>query len=107
MNDRAADRATRLQLDQGEAAHILVIPHSAAILAAQAERYPIILAGFFVDLHIAAIDRGGVGAGVNLADREDFEYDILIGREFLASRVLVDSASTFIADDECNVSERD
>ena len=34
-------------------------------------------------------------------------YDILIGREFLASRVLVDSASTFIADDECNVSERD
>lgn len=52
---------------------------------------------------------GGVRglAEVNLADREDFEYDILIGREFLASRVLVDSASTFIADDECNVSERD
>ncbi|WP_273054768.1 MULTISPECIES: ATP-dependent zinc protease [Hyphomonas] len=52
---------------------------------------------------------GGVRglAEVNLADREDFEYDILIGREFLASRVLVDSASTFIADDECNVPERD
>jgi hypothetical protein len=52
---------------------------------------------------------GGVRglAEVNLADREDFEYDILIGREFLASRILVDSASTFIADDECNVTERD
>ena len=52
---------------------------------------------------------GGVRglAEVNLADREDFEYDILIGREFLASRILVDSASTFIADDECSVSERD
>lgn len=52
---------------------------------------------------------GGVRglAEVNLADREDFEYDILIGREFLASRILVDSASTFIANDECDSPERD
>ncbi len=52
---------------------------------------------------------GGVRglAEVNLADREDFEYDFLIGREFLASRILVDAASTFIADDECEVPQRD
>lgn len=40
-------------------------------------------------------------AEVNLADRGDFEYDILIGREFLASRILVDSSSTFVADEVC------
>ncbi len=46
---------------------------------------------------------GGVSglAEVNLADREEFEYDFLVGREFLASRIIVDSASTFIADDDC------
>ncbi|MEO0981084.1 MAG: RimK/LysX family protein [Pseudomonadota bacterium] len=47
---------------------------------------------------------GGVAglAEVNLADREDFEYDVLIGREFLAARIVVDSASTFAAEDECD-----
>lgn len=40
-------------------------------------------------------------AEVNLADRGDFEYDILIGREFLANRILVDSSRTFMAEDEC------
>lgn len=52
---------------------------------------------------------GGVRglAEVNLADREDFEYDVLIGREFLASRVLVDSSSMFIADGECEVENRE
>ena len=46
---------------------------------------------------------GGVEglAEVNLADREEFEYDFLIGREFLASRILVDSASTFIGANGC------
>jgi hypothetical protein len=46
---------------------------------------------------------GGVSglAEVNLADREDFEYDFLVGREFMASRVLVDSSSTFIAEGSC------
>lgn len=40
-------------------------------------------------------------AELNLADRGEFEYDILIGREFLANRVLVDSSRTFMADEEC------
>jgi len=40
-------------------------------------------------------------AEFNLADREDFDYDVLIGREFLASRVIVDSSDSFTADDSC------
>lgn len=43
-------------------------------------------------------------AEVNLADREEFEYDVLIGREFLASRIIVDSAQTFAADQSCDAS---
>lgn len=47
---------------------------------------------------------GGVTgrAEFNLADREDFEYDVLLGREFLASRILVDSASKFLAEGDCD-----
>lgn len=47
---------------------------------------------------------GGVRglAEVNLADREDFEYQLLIGREYLASRIIVDSADTFEAVDDCD-----
>ena len=41
-------------------------------------------------------------AEVNLADRGSFEYDILIGREFLANRILVDSGNTFLADESCD-----
>ena len=40
-------------------------------------------------------------AEINLADRGDFEYEILIGREFLANRVLVDSSRTFMSSEEC------
>ena len=40
-------------------------------------------------------------AELNLADRGDFDYDILVGREFLANRLLIDSGKTFIADEEC------
>jgi len=52
---------------------------------------------------------GGVRglAEVNLADREDFEYDFLVGREFMASRILVDSSSTFVADDRCEKDDRE
>ena len=52
---------------------------------------------------------GGVRglAEVNLADREDFEYQLLIGREFLASRIIVDSAHTFAADEDCEIEEDD
>ena len=52
---------------------------------------------------------GGVSglAEVNLADREDFEYDFLVGREFMASRVLVDSSSTFIAEGSCENDDRE
>lgn len=52
---------------------------------------------------------GGVSglAEVNLADREEFEYDFLVGREFMASRVFVDSASTFIAPGSCETEDRE
>ncbi|RAN34627.1 ATP-dependent zinc protease family protein [Hyphomonas pacifica] len=52
---------------------------------------------------------GGVKglAEVNLADREDFEYDFLVGREFMASRILVDSASTFTAEGSCEKDDRE
>lgn len=40
-------------------------------------------------------------AEINLADRGDFEYELLIGREFLAGRVVVDSSDTFMADQPC------
>ena len=40
-------------------------------------------------------------AEVNLADRGDFDYEILIGREFLADRALIDSGKKFIAEASC------
>lgn len=46
-------------------------------------------------------------AELNLADRGDFEYEILIGREFLANRVLVDSGRTFMAEEECALPNED
>jgi hypothetical protein len=46
-------------------------------------------------------------AEVNLADRGDFEYDILIGREFLANRILVDSSRTFMAAEDCGQVDED
>ncbi len=46
---------------------------------------------------------GGVAglAEINLADRGEFEFDILIGREFLANRILVDSGRTYISEEAC------
>lgn len=46
---------------------------------------------------------GGVSglAEFTLADRENFDYQVLIGREFLASRIVVDSAHTFAATETC------
>lgn len=46
---------------------------------------------------------GGVAgrAEINLADRAVFEYDVLIGREFLANRIVVDSGQTFISEQAC------
>ena len=46
-------------------------------------------------------------AEINLADRADFEYDVLIGREFLAHRILVDPGQTFVGKDECGQSDED
>ena len=42
---------------------------------------------------------GGVSglAEFTLADRNHFDYQVLLGREFLASRIIVDSAATFAA----------
>lgn len=52
---------------------------------------------------------GGVSglAEINLADRGEFDYDVLIGREFLAHRILVDSGSTFVADQSCETPNDD
>ncbi len=46
---------------------------------------------------------GGVWAlaEVNLADRKDFEFEVLVGREFLANRILVNSGKAFAADEIC------
>ncbi|MEM0986307.1 MAG: RimK/LysX family protein [Pseudomonadota bacterium] len=41
-------------------------------------------------------------AEFNLADRDQFDYDVLIGREFLASRVLVDSGRRYTAEGACD-----
>ncbi|MEO1241038.1 MAG: RimK/LysX family protein [Pseudomonadota bacterium] len=46
-------------------------------------------------------------AEINLADRADFEYDILIGREFLAHRILVDPGQTFVSTDGCEQADED
>lgn len=46
-------------------------------------------------------------AEINLADRGEFEYEILIGREFLANRVLIDSSRTFTAEQECEKPNED
>lgn len=46
---------------------------------------------------------GGVTgrAEINLADRAEFEYDVLVGREFLANRVVVDPGQTFTSETGC------
>ncbi len=46
---------------------------------------------------------GGVEgrAEINLANRAEFEYDVLVGREFLANRIIVDPGKTFTSDRPC------
>ena len=46
---------------------------------------------------------GGVSgrAEINLANRAEFEYDVLVGREFLANRVIVDPGQTFTSKTGC------
>lgn len=39
---------------------------------------------------------------VNLADRDNFDYPLLIGRGFLSSRVYVDAGGTFTAKPDCS-----
>lgn len=41
-------------------------------------------------------------AEFNLADRDQFDYDVLVGREFLASRILVDSGRRYSAEGACD-----
>ncbi|MEO0399283.1 MAG: RimK/LysX family protein [Pseudomonadota bacterium] len=41
-------------------------------------------------------------AELNLADRSHFDFDILIGREFLAHRIVVDSGQSFAAAQSCD-----
>ncbi|MCA8887991.1 MAG: ATP-dependent zinc protease [Parvularculaceae bacterium] len=53
-------------------------------------------------IHLPLCVGGVTGlAEINLADRGEFEYDILIGREFLAHRIVVDSGRTFAAEQSC------
>ncbi|MEM6413470.1 MAG: RimK/LysX family protein [Pseudomonadota bacterium] len=46
-------------------------------------------------------------AELNLADRSHFDFDILIGREFLAHRIVVDSGKTFAAEQSCDPNARE
>lgn len=50
---------------------------------------------------------GGVPgrAEINLADRAEFDYDVLIGREFLADRIIVDSGRTYVSDADCDTDD--
>ena len=46
-------------------------------------------------------------AEMNLADRDDFEFDILLGREFLAHRILVDPSQTYVGEGDCEKVDAD
>ncbi|MAV50029.1 MAG: hypothetical protein CME93_03600 [Hyphomonadaceae bacterium] len=52
---------------------------------------------------------GGVSglAEFTLADRNHFDYQVLLGREFLASRIIVDSAATFAATENCDQADNE
>jgi hypothetical protein len=39
---------------------------------------------------------------VNLVDRDKFEYQMLVGRSFLAGRAYIDPASVYLSDPICN-----
>lgn len=39
----------------------------------------------------------------NLVDRSHFKYPVLLGRNFLASNVLVDSAETYLSEPKCKI----
>jgi len=53
-------------------------------------------------IHLPLCVGGRAGlAEVNLANRAEFEYDILVGREFMASRMIVDPSQTFVAEESC------
>ncbi|MBL4618844.1 MAG: ATP-dependent zinc protease [Marinicaulis sp.] len=59
-------------------------------------------------IHLPLCVNGKRGlAEINLADRDDFEYDILIGREFLAHRILVDPSQTFLGEGNCEKVDED
>ncbi|MEM9937693.1 MAG: RimK/LysX family protein [Pseudomonadota bacterium] len=54
-------------------------------------------------IHLPLCVGGASGlAEFTLADREQFDYQVLIGREFLASRIVVDSGQTFAASETCD-----
>ncbi len=39
---------------------------------------------------------------VNLADRSEFDHPFLVGREYLAPRILIDSGQSYTAENECD-----
>ncbi len=53
-----------------------------------------------IHLPLCVGGKSGV-AEINLADRSDFEFDILVGREFLAHRIAVDSSRTYASKNAC------
>ncbi|MEO1015390.1 MAG: RimK/LysX family protein [Pseudomonadota bacterium] len=53
-------------------------------------------------IHLPLCVGGKFGvAEINLADRSEFEFDILVGREFLAHRIAVDSSQTYASKEGC------
>ncbi len=54
-----------------------------------------------IHLPLCVGGRSGL-AEINLADRSGFNYDVLIGREFLAHRIVVDPSQTYAAETACD-----
>jgi len=43
---------------------------------------------------------------VNLADRSNFSYPLLVGRSFLSAHVILDPARTYMSEPDCKVDEK-
>lgn len=60
------------------------------------QKRPVIRLGLCLGMHYMEAD-------VNLIDRSNFDFQMLIGRNFLAGNVLVDPASTYTVEPACQI----
>lgn len=63
------------------------------------QRRPVVSIGICIDTIDEYIE-------CNLVDRSHFDYPVLLGRNFLASNVLVDSSETYLTEPKCRKVER-